>query len=848
MSAAAAEEIRIPAPELRGGNLDLMSCRDTEVCLDGAAGTGKTFAALYKVHALLLAYPGAKALVCRKSNTDLSGSALATYRDAVVDEREGVQYFGGNKVKPAGYVYPNGSFLAVNGLDKPSKVRSAEFDIALINEATECDEQDLEFVRMRLRKGVMPYQQVIMDVNPDYPTHWLNQRMNAGVTTRLLSRHEDNPRFWNTVTQDWTDDGRRYVLGILEGLTGVRLARFRYGMWTAAEGTVYEDAWSRAHNLVQPELIPKEWPRYLAIDFGYTNPFVCLWAAHDPDGRLHIYRQLYMTHRLVEDHAVTIAEYSGWYHLLPKDHTKHADKPASFADPLPRAIICDHDAEDRKTLERHLGLHTIAAQKSVSDGIQAVASRFRVAGDGKPRLTIARSSLIERDLQLAAEKKPTRLEEEPDGYVWRQGGGIGAKEAPVKENDHGCLVAGTLITTVRGDVPIERVQVGEYVLTRNGYKRVVAAGMTQKNAETYTVRFSNGATLTGTGNHPVYRNGEGYNSLRTLRYGDIIMTTGQAYERLLLCLCIRANQNVSFIKALSSGATRSRLAGHVVTTTDQTHLTLKKALKRFMWKYGKMPMALYRMAGIFTTKTIIRSTMPLKTLSAFRQKSINCGTQFMKEPPGCGFCENTLHQKFERLQKHGTHLKKAERGIKLLAHLHGKQPSTNPIHVNNVGKNFNQEQCGMVTLVSALITAKQRLGVSQALIASRECVNNADMSLRQTSIQTQSTAQEDAPSSVAIQMQEKKRFNAQFARNHSQQTKPIIENVAQEDVLIPYVVCVEKENVRSDVYNLTVENAVGEGEYFANGVLVHNCDALRYLVAHFDLNARTVEYLPTFWR
>ena len=29
-------------------------------------------------------------------------------------------------------------------------------------------------------------------------------------------------------------------------------------------------------------------------------------------------------------------------------------------------------------------------------------------------------------------------------------------------------------------------------------------------------------------------------------------------------------------------------------------------------------------------------------------------------------------------------------------------------------------------------------------------------------------------------------------------------------------------------YNLQVDNPDGEGEYFANGVLVHNCDALRY--------------------
>src|SRR5258708_6394994 len=147
-----APEIVIKAPELRGAALALGSCRDLEVCLDGPAGTGKTFGALYKAHILLSMYPGAKALVSRKTNTALSGSAIATYRD-MVDIREGVRYFGGNKVRPAAFEYPNGSQLIVNGLDKPEKVKSWEFDIALINEATECSLEDIEFVRSRLRHG-----------------------------------------------------------------------------------------------------------------------------------------------------------------------------------------------------------------------------------------------------------------------------------------------------------------------------------------------------------------------------------------------------------------------------------------------------------------------------------------------------------------------------------------------------------------------------------------------------------------------------------------------------------------------------------------------------------------------
>src|SRR5260221_1790185 len=393
-------EIVIKARELRGGKLAVLACRDLEVTLDGPARTGKTLAALYKIHLLLTHYPGARALVARKTNTALSGSAMVTFREDILRPEENVQYFGGNRIRPAAFHYPNGSELVVNGLDKAEKVKSTAFDIALINEATEVTLEDWEFVRSRLRHGKLPYHQLIADVNPVEPGHWLNSRMNEGTTTRLLSRHEHNPRFYDTATQNWTEEGYNYIEGVLGGLTGVRLARLRYGIWAAASGTIYEDSWDKARNVVDPFPIPPEYPRYLGVDFGYIHPFVCLWAAIDPDGRIIIYRQIYKTKMLVEDHAKQIKHLSRW--------------GQDDGYPLPREIICDHDAEDRATLERHLGLMTMPAHKNVSAGIQAVASRFKAAGNGKPRIVIFRDSLKEVDRELMQAKKPSRLEDEPD--------------------------------------------------------------------------------------------------------------------------------------------------------------------------------------------------------------------------------------------------------------------------------------------------------------------------------------------------------------------------------------------------------------------------------------------------
>jgi phage terminase large subunit len=123
---------------------------------------------------------------------------------------------------------------------------------------------------------------------------------------------------------------------------------------------------------------------------------------------------------LVEDHAVVIRD------RLLKDQ------------PRPRAIITDHDAEDRATLERKLGMGTQPAHKSVSDGIQALQSRLKVQGDGKARLYIFRDALLERDPEMDAASLPVGFAEEIVGYVWavKPGNAGGLKEEPVKANDH----------------------------------------------------------------------------------------------------------------------------------------------------------------------------------------------------------------------------------------------------------------------------------------------------------------------------------------------------------------------------------------------------------------------------
>ena len=403
--------------------------------------TGKTFATLSKLHLLLCLFPKARALMVRKTRNSILSSAVVTYEKKVLpfppeDPRCPIRKYGGER--PEFYVYPNGSRLIIGGLDDADKYLSAEYDFIYVNQAEEItlDAWEKLVGRASGRAGNAPWTQVMGDCNPSFPKHWIKQR---AALQFLETRHEDNPSLHDGT--DWTQEGRKRI-AILDGLSGLRYKRGRLGLWVGAEGVVYEFD-SMVHLLPRFE-IPASWRRFRVIDFGYSNPFVCLWIALDSDGRMYVYRELYMTQRTVARHLVDIH-----YHSHGESYM---------------VTISDHDAEDRATLAagtivddptlvaklaeigfvsddaNHVklpGIGTVNADKRVSVGIQKVEERLKVRDDGRPRLFVLEDSLIETDESLKENFLPLCTEDEFMVYAWPEDkAGKPVKEEPLKIYDH----------------------------------------------------------------------------------------------------------------------------------------------------------------------------------------------------------------------------------------------------------------------------------------------------------------------------------------------------------------------------------------------------------------------------
>ncbi len=316
-------------PEFRGSSRVLFNSRDKEQIISGPAGTGKSFACLWKLHYICVNNPKTRALLIRKTRESLTESSLVTYEDQVLGDEWKYLSDGAKRESRHAYHYPNGSELIVAGLtqsnkDNRAKVLSTEYDLIYVPECIELQSDEWDKLSLRARNGALPYQQIIGDTNPDSPLHWIWSRQLSGRLSFLNSVHEDNPRLFDDKTKTWTPYGAEY-LERLNRLTGVMRDRFRDGKWVQASGLIYGDVWDENNGSVteEAEYIPGAGPIVWACDDGYSagsaphtrgidpitgfyvadaHPRVILFCQLKPDGHVDIFDESYACLKLSNEH------------------------------------------------------------------------------------------------------------------------------------------------------------------------------------------------------------------------------------------------------------------------------------------------------------------------------------------------------------------------------------------------------------------------------------------------------------------------------------------------------------------------------------------------------------------
>lgn len=458
--------------ELRGAPWDLLTRLygappfTTEILIDGAAGTGKSWGVCAALYSLTQNFPGIRVLVCRKTRRSLTDSFCPTWEATIPDGDECLQ-----GPKPEGrhsYNWSSGSTLVLAGLDEPTRHYSSSWDVVYCEEAGELSEDEWERWLRSLRPiGAprTPWKLLLGCTNPYGPRHWLNQRCLQGRTLRLKSHHEDNPLLHDGT--DWTPEGRQYI-AILDALTGVRKERLRFGRWVSAEGVIWENYSEDTYHCDMPQELPRgeslyvqrDWGSlgirrfFASVDWGFANPGCMAVFGVTGDRRLYRVAEIYRRGEQIDwwaERAVEFREEFGIFKMV-------CDQSRPDAIDLFNKRLGSLGGRDESKFA--VGVHN-RKQKQLGEisSLDVVREYLTVRPDRLPGLLFCRDALRHRDEGLVDAKLPWISEHEFEEYVYRKTEDDRVLEEPDPACvDHGCDVVMQACWFANGIDPLSGVQ------------------------------------------------------------------------------------------------------------------------------------------------------------------------------------------------------------------------------------------------------------------------------------------------------------------------------------------------------------------------------------------------------
>lgn len=736
--------------------------RSPVLLCSGSAGGGKSKFAAEKVNAYMKRYPGSTGLMVRKVKDSMKNSTVLFFKFNVLGAELGKSVW--HIESKDRFEYANGSILSYGGMwneEQREALRSIGQDgglgICWLEEATRFIEDDYNELIPRMRETKGDFRQMILTTNPGSPNHWIYQRLILGGEASVYySGALDNPNN----PPEYVDNLRR--------LTGILKKRLVDGLWVQAEGVVYDNFNpDEGGNVTEAADYDPSKPVLWGVDDGYAygqgpgtlsyHPRVILLAQETAQGGMNIFAEYYACQELGETSI---------------------DNVLGLGYPAPEQVYIDSSAAELRGRLWGRGFYVVPSTHEVSEGIKNVR-RMMCDGNGVRLLQIHPrcKQLINELLNYQYDENSTTTK--------------AGERKPLKLDDHGCFVAGTLIETLEGQKPIEDVRIGDYVLTRVGYHRVYDSAMTDPSAETYTATFADGRTLKGTGNHPIWVSDKGYISLQNLQPFDKIVVCSRPQGVIKWLVKVSIAQRKLFSTVSSSVDTPIALTHQIGTISARTLDIFGAALGTCIAKSGKRLTDQFRRGTIFTTQTGTPSTTTLTTSFVYPQASTNSTT-----PLSCLMSESRSYANgwivSDTLPWRGTSRRKAAHGIENTAKRLWQKRNTASFPVNIAVNSSLQKRVKGVN--SAQTTANQHGGGQAALTTSRAFA-------------------------LFVRMISKPIVTL---RNHSVQ-------LLAPKTCESTVVSVVRNETPKAVYNLSVETA---HEYFAGGVCVSNCDVLRYVNHH----------------
>lgn len=337
-----------------------------------------------------------------------------------------------------------------------------------------------------------------------------------------------------------------------------------------------------------------------------------------------------------------------------------------------------------------------------------------------------------------------------------------------EEHGHLCFTADTIVATKRGDVPIVDVKIGDYVLTRKGYSKVYNSFCTSCKSQIIIVSLCVGKLMC-TDNHPIYTE-RGFIPANQLKSTDKITTIKNGKP----CKERLSSTTVSDLFAILSQNLKV-IGRTIVAGLRETGKPSKSTCTAICGSvqtglFLKATMFIILMAITITTHLIISPLCLMKIMLNTTMRTF----QRIAKPNFAKYSKTT-----SRRLRSGINLKKAANGILKTLKSRWETGSTGLSSVLCAAESSHR---GLFKAQSSAQTAANQSGAeTMASMMLNALVGCVVQNLRSISTLKKSVALNGVPLSVGGE---------------------------------------------TAVYDISVD----DGEFFANNILVHNCDTFRYVV------------------